>query len=150
MLLMTRANTSSTLKARAREGKMTRLCTAELHALEAQLRARADELASALRGAPQQALAPGDSAQPHYFRQMDAATAGSPSAHEFTALSRQAQELRAIQHALQRIAQGNYGRCRRCGGEIPHPRLFAQPAAELCLACQVESEQHYSLAPNRQ
>lgn len=128
---------------------MTRLSTAELHALEAGLRTRAGELASALQ-VPPQVVTLDDVAKPNYFRQMDGAAAAAPCADEFAAPSQQALELQEIGRALQRIAQGNYGRCRRCGGDIPHPRLCAQPAAELCLACQVESEQHYSLARNRQ
>jgi DnaK suppressor protein len=142
VLLMTRVRPSSRLKARTWEGKMTKLSTAELHALEAGLRTRAGELAHVLR-VQQQAVAPDDVAQPYNGSQMDGA---APWTDEFVAPTQQARELQEIRRALQRIAQGNYGRCQRCGGEIPHSRLGAQPASELCLACQVESEQHYSLA----
>lgn len=52
-------------------------------------------------------------------------------------------ELRAIQAAERRIADGYYGTCADCGDEIPFERLEAQPAASRCLACQVRHEKTY-------
>jgi RNA polymerase-binding transcription factor DksA len=52
-------------------------------------------------------------------------------------------DLEAVELALGRVADGSYGRCAGCGADIPLPRLRAQPAAALCLACQQESERHY-------
>lgn len=48
--------------------------------------------------------------------------------------------LAKIDRALERIERGEYGICIRCGREIPFFRLEAEPAAEYCLACQVEVE----------
>jgi DnaK suppressor protein len=45
------------------------------------------------------------------------------------------EELAAIDRALQRIIDGSYGRCVRCGEIIPEGRLQIKPAAELCIAC---------------
>jgi RNA polymerase-binding transcription factor DksA len=42
--------------------------------------------------------------------------------------------LLAVTHALQRIAEGIYGKCRKCGKDIPPDRLRANPAAEFCQA----------------
>ena len=39
----------------------------------------------------------------------------------------------AIDSALKRIAEGTYGKCERCGREIPFERLEARPAATLCV-----------------
>jgi DnaK suppressor protein len=39
-------------------------------------------------------------------------------------------------HALERIEQGTYGKCERCGKEIPPERLEALPTARLCMACK--------------
>lgn len=41
----------------------------------------------------------------------------------------------AIREALARIADGSYGRCRRCGEEIGLPRLRALPHVSTCLGC---------------
>lgn len=38
--------------------------------------------------------------------------------------------------ALTRLDEGTYGKCERCGQEIPIERLEAIPAARLCVACK--------------
>jgi RNA polymerase-binding protein DksA len=50
--------------------------------------------------------------------------------------------LSQIGDALTRIEAGTYGRCERCGQDIPAGRLQAVPYAALCVACagQAESE----------
>lgn len=47
-------------------------------------------------------------------------------------------ELRAIDAALDRVAQGRYGTCARCGQPIAEARLEAVPHAALCQECQAE------------
>ncbi|MFV2010507.1 MULTISPECIES: TraR/DksA family transcriptional regulator [unclassified Micromonospora] len=37
--------------------------------------------------------------------------------------------------ALNRIAAGRYGRCDRCGGDIPRERLEILPHARYCVPC---------------
>ena len=47
-------------------------------------------------------------------------------------------ELSAVavaQTALDRIAQGTFGRCEECRAEIPRARLQAVPYARHCVAC---------------
>lgn len=39
----------------------------------------------------------------------------------------------AVEAALERIETGTYGKCERCGREIPFERLEARPAATLCV-----------------
>ena len=41
--------------------------------------------------------------------------------------------LAAVNRALERIENGTYGTCRRCGRAIPDERLEALPYAELCI-----------------
>jgi DnaK suppressor protein len=48
--------------------------------------------------------------------------------------------LNEVEEALQRIATGSYGACRRCGQPIDTARLRVMPMAELCLACQEHAE----------
>ncbi|WP_414039754.1 TraR/DksA family transcriptional regulator [Acidithiobacillus sp. M4-SHS-6] len=49
---------------------------------------------------------------------------------------REAQALRAVNLALERIRAGTYGICVDCGEEIPVARLRVEPEAERCVACQ--------------
>lgn len=49
--------------------------------------------------------------------------------------SLEAQALRDIDDALQRIAAGTYGICASCGGRIPSARLQVVPHARLCMKC---------------
>ncbi len=44
-------------------------------------------------------------------------------------------ELKAIEAALKRVADGTYGTCVRCGGAISRERLEAVPHAALCREC---------------
>jgi DnaK suppressor protein len=48
--------------------------------------------------------------------------------------------LRRIDAALQRMANGSFGDCHRCGQEISPDRLKAVPVTTLCLDCQKEEE----------
>ena len=45
-----------------------------------------------------------------------------------------------INRALDRIAQGTYGRCLICGKEIPEARLRAMPYALMCIKCKEDEE----------
>ena len=61
---------------------------------------------------------------------------------------RHAVELEQIDAALARIADGTYGECEECGGDIGVARLEAQPTARLCIECQERLEQRPD-APSR-
>lgn len=43
---------------------------------------------------------------------------------------------RRIAEARRALADGSYGTCRGCGGEIPPARLEAMPEAVRCVECQ--------------
>jgi RNA polymerase-binding transcription factor DksA len=49
------------------------------------------------------------------------------------------QEIRQIQVALQRIADGTYGVCANCGEAIDPKRLKALPTASRCISCAAET-----------
>jgi len=53
---------------------------------------------------------------------------------------RMKREIEAIDRALTKIETGSYGRCERCGKDIPVARLQALPAAMTCLACSEAGE----------
>lgn len=41
-----------------------------------------------------------------------------------------------VERALERLKEGNYGWCERCGNQIPVERLAAFPSATLCVSCK--------------
>lgn len=53
---------------------------------------------------------------------------------------RMKREIEAIDHALMKIETGSYGRCERCGKDIPDARLQAVPWTATCLACTEADE----------
>ena len=61
---------------------------------------------------------------------------------------RHASELEEIDAALGRIAEGTYGECEECGGDIGAARLEVQPTARFCIECQEGLEQRPG-APGR-
>ena len=58
---------------------------------------------------------------------------------------RESQMVADIDGALQRIDDGTYGTCERCGKPIPEARLEALPAARFDAACQSELETRQGL-----
>lgn len=58
-------------------------------------------------------------------------------------VTRDLAELRALESARARIADGSYGVCADCGGDIPVARLRVQPAAARCILCQERHEKTY-------
>ena len=52
----------------------------------------------------------------------------------------ESRELKHIEHALQRIREGTYGKCEVCASNIPMARLNALPYATMCIECQRASE----------
>ena len=51
-----------------------------------------------------------------------------------------ANRLQQINNALDRIKQGRYGLCLKCGAEIRKERLEALPYAFMCITCASEAE----------
>lgn len=46
-----------------------------------------------------------------------------------------------IREALDRIENGTYGICERCGKEISEKRLLARPVTTLCIDCKTLQEE---------
>jgi DnaK suppressor protein len=59
-------------------------------------------------------------------------------------LSRDLTELRALEAALERFADGSYGSCADCGQDIGYERLKVEPAALRCIDCQRVHEKTYA------
>ena len=49
-------------------------------------------------------------------------------------------ELRAVEAALGRVHEPDFGVCADCSAEIPFARMHANPSATRCLACQTRAE----------
>jgi RNA polymerase-binding protein DksA len=58
--------------------------------------------------------------------------------------SRDIAELRMLEAARERMAQGSYGICINCGQDIGFERLRANPAAERCINCQTQYEKTHA------
>ena len=58
-------------------------------------------------------------------------------------LSRDIGELREVEAARTRLADGAYGICSDCGCEVGFERLRAEPAAARCVECQRRHEKTY-------
>ena len=68
-----------------------------------------------------------------------AVTEASTSVPDPVTLGRATRLLRTIDEidaALNRIADGSFGRCTHCGTDIPLERLELRPFAACCVACQ--------------
>jgi DnaK suppressor protein len=48
-------------------------------------------------------------------------------------------EIASIRRALDRIEDGSYGYCVKCGDEIAEGRLEARPEAAMCITCASET-----------
>ncbi|GGT22244.1 hypothetical protein GCM10010286_54680 [Streptomyces toxytricini] len=56
-------------------------------------------------------------------------------AHVAALLARTREHLQELDRALDRLAEGSYGRCEDCGNPIPPERLEIRPAAATCVDC---------------
>ncbi len=74
----------------------------------------------------------------------DEATADLLSDIDNAEITRDLGEIRALEAAQARIADGRYGECADCGGEIGFERLHAHPTAIRCVGCQTVHEKTYA------
>jgi DnaK suppressor protein len=65
----------------------------------------------------------------------EGATLAFERQHAAALLERARDQLTAIDAALERVREGRYGRCDRCGQPIGDDRLAARPAAVTCIRC---------------
>ncbi|WP_333773588.1 TraR/DksA family transcriptional regulator [Streptomyces sp. IBSBF 3136] len=56
-------------------------------------------------------------------------------AHVAALMAQAREHLEELDQALERLEQGQYGQCERCGGTIPPERLQIRPAATTCVSC---------------
>ncbi len=53
------------------------------------------------------------------------------------------EQLEQIEQALQRLDDGTYGLCSKCGEAIPPERMEILPYAALCVSCQSQQEHRW-------
>ena len=70
----------------------------------------------------------------------DQATVSLMAETNLTLLGPKRQELEAIEEALQRLENGNYGFCEVCGQPIEPRRLEIMPETPLCRECMSQRE----------
>ncbi len=58
--------------------------------------------------------------------------------------------LHRVRRALQKLDEGTYGVCERCGGPITESRLAALPDAIFCVACQAKVYTDYVAPPSEE
>lgn len=105
--------------------------------LHGRLLARRDALRKALSGdidslRELSSLAVGD--------QVDAAVDTANDEISSQLIEIESRELEQIEHALQRIVKGVYGRCEFCGDKVSEARLNALPYINSCIDCARENE----------
>jgi DnaK suppressor protein len=65
----------------------------------------------------------------------DQSVADTQADLELTRMDQRGRELRALEAALSRLADGTYGECDECGEAIDPRRLEAQPISRMCIRC---------------
>lgn len=58
---------------------------------------------------------------------------------------REREKLREIEEALDRVEDGSFGICDKCGEKIPIGRLKAMPFTTVCVKCKSEEEKRQKL-----
>ncbi len=66
----------------------------------------------------------------------DSAQVTAERSQEITLVEQMRTRRADIIAALQKVENGTYGTCERCGEEIPAERLEAVPTAALCVGCK--------------
>ncbi|WP_408611133.1 TraR/DksA family transcriptional regulator [Glycomyces xiaoerkulensis] len=68
--------------------------------------------------------------------QIDSGSKTVEHEHEVALAGAISERIRQVRHALERLDDGDYGICERCGKPIPAARLAAFPSATLCVSCK--------------
>jgi RNA polymerase-binding protein DksA len=76
----------------------------------------------------------------HAYHLADHATETQDREQAFHMASREGKYLFYIEEALDRVRNGTFGVCKKCGKIIPKPRLEAVPTAKMCIDCKSAQE----------
>ena len=120
---------------------MSTLPSTQIEELRARLQAREQQLSQELQAVHDEQAAQAEQTE-DMPREPDANQSTDQQDREVRQAEklRDQQELQAVKAALQRVAEGSYGECVKCGNDIAAPRLMANPAAARCIDCQTKEE----------
>jgi DnaK suppressor protein len=104
--------------------------------LIAQKTALLDEAEEALNALPGQTVFPDLG---------DQATAETERSFMLRLRGRERRLLKKIENAIERIEQGIFGICEKCGNEIDIRRIEARPVTTLCIECKIQQEEEEKL-----
>jgi DnaK suppressor protein len=68
--------------------------------------------------------------------QADTGTKTLEREQEITLANNLLERITQVERAIDRLGEGNYGWCEKCGNAIPVERLAAFPSATLCVSCK--------------
>ena len=68
--------------------------------------------------------------------QADTGTKTLEREQEITLANNLLERINQVERAIDRLGEGNYGWCEKCGNAIPVERLAAFPSATLCVHCK--------------
>ena len=68
--------------------------------------------------------------------QADTGTKTFEREQEITLANNLLERITQVERAIDRLGEGNYGWCEKCGNAIPVERLAAFPSATLCVSCK--------------
>jgi DnaK suppressor protein len=68
--------------------------------------------------------------------QADTGTKTFEREQEITLANNLLERITQVERAIDRLGEGHYGYCERCGNAIPVERLAAFPSATLCVTCK--------------
>lgn len=77
----------------------------------------------------------------HIVEYGDIASEESANAFQLRIRGRERQLIKKIDQALERLEDGTFGLCERCGQEISVKRLEARPVATFCIHCKTALEE---------
>src|SRR4030042_4058125 len=75
----------------------------------------------------------------------DQATAETERSFMLRLRGRERRLLKKIENAIERMEQGIFGICEKCGSEIDIRRLEARPVTTLCIECKIQQEEEEKL-----
>jgi DnaK suppressor protein len=125
------ASAAKTAARRARPAAETEKIRAALVERRDELQAEYDQSLSEITELQRERLA--DSAGDD---QADTGTKTFEREQEITLANNLLERITQVERALERLGEGNYGWCERCGNAIPVERLAAFPVATLCVSCK--------------
>src|SRR3954471_5998465 len=125
------ASTAKAAPARTRSAAETEKIRVALTERRDELQAEYDQTLAEITELQRDRLT--DSAGDH---QADTGTKTGEREQEITLANTILERITQMERAIDRLGEGHYGYCEKCGNAIPVERLAAFPSATLCVSCR--------------